>query len=109
MDETILENGEACASCDKQKLAKHARELNLVNRISGQVTGVGNMITQNRYCPDILNQIRAARSALKTLESRVLETHLRTCVTDAFTNSDTKIQDKKMEEILDLFRRYEGE
>lgn len=108
MDDVAANNSEGCASCE-EKSAKHAREMNLVNRISGQVTGVGNMIAQNRYCPDILNQIRAARSALKTLESRVLETHLRTCVAQAFTDTDKKVQAEKMEEILDLFRRYEAE
>lgn len=108
MDDDAAMSYGGCASCE-EKSAKHAREMNLVNRISGQVTGVGKMITQNRYCPDILNQVRAARSALKTLESRVLETHLRTCVAQAFTDPDKEAQEEKMEEILDLFRRYEAE
>lgn len=88
---------------------KHQRELKLVNRINGQVAGIGNMIEQNRYCPDIINQVRAARAALRTLETRILETHLRTCVTEAFSQPDTEVQAQKMQEILDLFRRYDTE
>jgi len=88
---------------------KHQRELKSVNRIKGQVGGIGNMLEQDRYCLDVIAQIRAARAALKTLETRILETHLRTCVIDAFKQPDAGAQDEKIQEILDLFRRYESE
>lgn len=80
-----------------------------MNRIKGQVGGIGNMLEQDRYCLDVIAQIRAARAALKTLETRILETHLRTCVIDSFKQPDADAQDKKIQEILDLFRRYESE
>jgi DNA-binding FrmR family transcriptional regulator len=35
-----------------------------VNRIAGQVNGIGRMIDEDRYCVDILSQISAVRSAL---------------------------------------------
>ena len=88
---------------------KHAREMSLVNRIGGQIEGIGRMIQEGRYCPDILNQIRAARAALRTLESRVLETHLQTCVRESFSAETEKEQDAKIEEILHLFRRYDND
>jgi len=79
----------------------------LVNRIGGQVSGIGKMIEEVRYCPDILNQIRAARSALKTLESRILRTHLHSCVRESFQSGNESDQQKKIEEIVDLFSRYD--
>jgi len=99
----IVKNDCATETC------KHQRELKLVNRIQGQVGGIGNMLEQGRYCLDVINQVRAARAALKTLETRILETHLRTCVSDSFKQSDASVQDEKIQEILDLFRRYESE
>lgn len=100
-----------CPTCQPQAgtPAKHEREIKLLNRVNGQVSGIGRMIEENRYCPDILNQIRAARAALRTLESRVLETHLRTCVKDSFTAGSQQEQNAKIEEILDLFRRYDND
>lgn len=51
-----------------------------VNRISGQVTGVGRMIDEDRYCLDILDQIAAIRSALDSLGVELLANHLESCV-----------------------------
>lgn len=51
-----------------------------VNRISGQVTGIGKMIDEDRYCLDILNQIAAVRAALDALGIEILASHLESCV-----------------------------
>jgi len=65
------------------------------------------MIEDGRYCPDILIQLRAARSALKTIEGNILETHLSHCVQDAMRNGSKKAREKKLEEIKQLFKRFE--
>ncbi|MDE1153600.1 MAG: metal-sensitive transcriptional regulator [Micavibrio sp.] len=103
------EHSSCCAPLADSTNVKHAREMSLVNRVGGQVEGIGRMIQEGRYCPDILNQIRAARAALRTLESRVLETHLHTCVRESFSAETKKEQDVKIEEILHLFRRYDND
>ena len=51
-----------------------------VNRIAGQVAGVGRMVDEDRYCIDILAQIAAARSALDALGVELLTRHLESCV-----------------------------
>lgn len=51
-----------------------------VNRISGQVNGIGKMIDEDRYCLDILDQIAAVRSALDSLGVELLSNHLENCV-----------------------------
>lgn len=51
-----------------------------VNRIAGQVAGIGRMIDDDKYCVDILNQIAAARSALDSLGIKLLSGHLESCV-----------------------------
>lgn len=63
------------------------------------------MIEGNEYCPDILTQTNAARSAIKSLEASILETHLGHCVKDAFTSSNKREANKKIEELMNLFKR----
>jgi DNA-binding FrmR family transcriptional regulator len=62
-------------TADKSKKIK-AR----VNRISGQIGGIGKMIDEDRYCVEILDQIAAARSALDGLGVEILSNHIESCV-----------------------------
>jgi len=83
----------------------HSKELHRINRISGQLEGVKRMISEREYCPKIITQIQAVRAALKSLESVVLEKHLGMCVKDALASKDEKEANRKMEEIMEVFRR----
>jgi len=82
----------------------HKAELAKLNRIAGQIEGVKRMIDDNRYCPEILAQLKAVRSAVRTVEANVLENHLQHCVTDAINTGNTQ---EKIDEIKDLFKRYD--
>lgn len=82
-----------------------------VNRISGQVTGIGKMIDEDRYCLDILNQIAAARAALDALGIEVLTSHLENCVVGQDTPSQhSKAQklsnDELIEEVRTALKRF---
>ncbi len=59
-----------------------------VNRVAGQVAGIGRMVDEDRYCVDILNQISAARSALDALGVELLTRHLEGCVLGHGTGSE---------------------
>lgn len=85
----------------------HSKDLPRLNRASGQLEGVKKMIDEGRYCPDILTQIRAIRSALKSVEANILERHLAGCVTDAMQKGSKKEQEKKLAEIKEIFKRYD--
>jgi CsoR family transcriptional regulator, copper-sensing transcriptional repressor len=85
----------------------HHGELKKLNRISGQIEGIKKMIEEHRYCPDILTQLRAVRSALRAIEANVLETHLQSCVADAMLAGNEKENKKKIEELKDLFKRFD--
>lgn len=77
-----------------------------LNRISGQIEGVKKMITERRYCPEILGQLRAVRSAVNSIEASILETHLDACVNDAFVSGNETQRKKKMAELKELYRKY---
>ncbi|ARN85088.1 metal-sensitive transcriptional regulator [Candidatus Nucleicultrix amoebiphila] len=85
----------------------HDEQLPRLNRIAGQIAGVKKMIQERRYCPDILTQLHAVRSAVRNLEIQILDTHLSHCVTDVFHQNDQAKQKQKIEEIRTLIKRFD--
>ena len=78
---------------------------NRLNRIAGQVRGVAQMIEDDRYCIDVLNQIQAIKSALAKVESQVLKDHAACCVAEAIASGDEDEQREKFEELVDLLEK----
>ena len=95
------------SDCDKNGNPCHTTDLPRVNRISGQMAGVKKMIEEHRYCPDILTQLRAIRSAIKGLEASILERHLNHCIAEGLSAEDPAHIQQKIEELKDLFKRYD--
>lgn len=85
--------------------ADHMALLSRVSRIEGQVRGVKGMIEEGKYCVDILTQIKAARSALKSLELLVLEGHANHCLLNAVRSGSKSETEKKINEIMELIRK----
>lgn len=77
--------------------------LTRIKKIAGQTQGVARMIEEDRDCPEILHTITAIHSALRSLEAKLLEDHVRHCVHDAAT--DPAQLDRRLEEILILYKR----
>lgn len=82
----------------------HSASKKRLNRIKGQLDAVSRMIDEKKYCPDIIQQIRAATSALRGLEAEVLRGHLRGCVKKAFESENAFDMHDKIEEILLLLK-----
>lgn len=76
-----------------------------LSRISGQVKGLGRMIDEERYCPEILQQFVAVRSALRSVERLLLSNHLDRCATRAITEGGRSAEQVR-EEIVELVSRY---
>lgn len=83
----------------------HLENMPRLNRISGQIDGIKKMIEQNRYCPEILIQLRAIRAAVKSIEANILQKHLQHCVAQSFNSSADR--DQKIAELKDLFARFD--
>ena len=81
----------------------HTDQLHNLKRIEGQSRGIRKMIEEEKYCIDILNQIKAVKNALSTVEGKILKTHLQACVRDTLS-SDKKF-DEKVDEILKTLKR----
>ena len=87
--------------CADGKTAK----INRLNRIAGQVRGIAQMVEDERYCIDILNQVQAVKSALARVETQVLKDHAASCVAEAIASGDETDQRAKFEELVELFAK----
>ena len=83
----------------------HESEIKRINRLIGQLEGIKRMIEDKRYCPDILTQTRAVSSALRGLESSILERHLRHWVSDALAAKNQSQINDKVEELMEIFQK----
>ena len=81
----------------------HKEEIPSLKRVEGQVRGIAKMIDEDKYCIDILNQIKAVRNALTSIEGKILRRHMKECVKEAL--NDEKGFDNKVEEILKTLKR----
>ncbi len=81
------------------------RLLNRLSRIEGQVRGVARMVEDDRYCIDVLTQVRAIRAALARVESEMLKDHLATCIEGAIAGGDLDDQRRKASELIELLER----
>lgn len=74
-------------------------------RVEGQVRGLAQMVEQDRYCIDIVTQVRAARAALGKIEQVILSDHLGSCVEAAIVSGDPEQQRAKVAELIDVLGR----
>ncbi len=52
----------------------------LIHNIIGQLSGIDKMIQEGRSCFTVLNQIKAARSAMDSLTSKYVEKEFMSCL-----------------------------
>lgn len=76
---------------DKAKLTARLR------RIEGQVRAIEQMVEDDKYCIDVLTQISAANSALKSVALLLLDDHLGHCVRQAAAEGGS-LADEKLDE-----------
>lgn len=98
---------ECCCSKENKKTIRNEEEkkkiISRLNKISGQINGIKTMVEDNRYCDDILIQLSAVDSAIKSLANLMIEKHLSTCVIDSIKNGNEDV----IKEVIDLFKRFQ--
>ncbi|MEV3982405.1 metal-sensitive transcriptional regulator [Nonomuraea sp. NPDC049758] len=75
-----------------------------LRRIEGQVRGLQRMVEDDKYCIDILTQVSAATSALKSFSLSLLEDHLAHCVAEATSKGGPEAE-AKVKEASDAIAR----
>jgi DNA-binding FrmR family transcriptional regulator len=83
----------------KEQLLKRLR------RIEGQVRGIEGMVTDDRYCIDILTQISAVQAALDKVALGLLDEHAQHCVLGAPEEAKAERTQELMASVARLMRR----
>jgi DNA-binding FrmR family transcriptional regulator len=87
-------------------MTSHEAELVRLRRIEGQVRGIQKMIEEKRYCVDILTQLNSIVGAIKGVEENILERHLKGCVNQSFTKGNKQDRSTKIDEVIDVLRKF---
>jgi DNA-binding FrmR family transcriptional regulator len=85
---------------DKDALIKR------LHRIEGQVRGIERMLTEDRYCIDVITQIAAVQTAMEAVAFKILEEHVNHCVGGALASGDQQLAAEKSREMLDAVHRF---
>ena len=74
---------------------------NRLSTIEGQVKGIVGMVDNDRYCGDILIQMSAIISSLRTLGEKMLDDHLTNCLADELKKNNKDA----IKEVVELFQK----
>jgi DNA-binding FrmR family transcriptional regulator len=64
------------------------------------------MVSEERYCIDILTQIAAVSTALEKVSVKLLEDHVRHCVAGALAAGDADAAGRNSEDLLAAVQRF---
>ena len=89
-------------------MKEKAREkvLARLRKVAGQVEGIQRMVTEDRYCVDVLHQVAAAEGALDKVGHLILASHVDTCVATALKSGKPREQKEKLDELMEVFSRF---
>ena len=88
---------EDMGSNDKDAIVKRLR------RVEGQIKGIQKMVTEEKFCSDILTQVSAARAALNKVGGLILENHMKECLKGYIGNSDG---DEALDNLIETMIKY---
>ena len=75
---------------------------NRLRRVEGQVRGIEAMVEDDRWCPDILQQIAAAQAALDRIALGLAEGHVQHCMAEG---TDSKRRNEMTSELMQALGR----
>ena len=94
-----------CCNKKKERTQEEYKSLiNRLNRIEGQIRGIKGMVENDAYCTDILIQVSAVNSASNSFNKKLLENHIKTCVTDDIIKGKTETVDELVEVLQKLMK-----
>lgn len=80
--------------------------LDRLSRIEGQIKGMKNMIEDERYCLDIVQQVSSTFEALRGVSKVLMRNYLEICATDALQSKRKEKQDQIYNELMDIIYKF---
>lgn len=78
--------------------------MNRLHRIQGQLRGLEQLLENDAYCNELLQQSAAARSALDGFNQELLSNHIHGCVTKGILEGDQQIVDELLKTLRKLMK-----
>ena len=75
--------------------------LNRLSYLEGHCRAIKQMIEDDKYCIDILNQSLAVQKALKQIDMLMMEDHLKTCAIHQIKEGQ---EDKTVQELIGIYK-----
>ncbi|MFC1988794.1 metal-sensitive transcriptional regulator [Chloroflexota bacterium] len=80
--------------------------LTRMKKVEGQAKGIQQMMEEDRYCIDIVQQLTALSSAAEEVALLIMESHIEGCVTDAIREQHGEAHiDELMKTIRKVMKR----
>lgn len=94
-----------CNCRKKHRTEKETKDLTTrLSRIEGQIRGIKNMVEEERYCVEILNQVSAVQAALNSFNKELLANHIHTCVVEDIQAGKVEVVDELCETIKKIMK-----
>jgi CsoR family transcriptional regulator, copper-sensing transcriptional repressor len=74
-----------------------------LRRIEGQARGLQRMVDDERYCIDILTQVKSLKAALDRVALLLLDDHVEHCVADAVRGGDGTDKLRELSQAISRF------
>lgn len=72
--------------------------------VAGHVKSVERMVTDDKYCIDVIKQIKAVQAALTSVSYMVMSRHLDSCVMTAIRGKDPSERERVLKEIMEVYQ-----
>ena len=74
-----------------------------LRRVEGQIKGIQKMVTEEKFCGDVLIQVSAARAALNSVGGLILENYMKDCLKSYL---DGATEEKDLEQLVGTMLQY---
>jgi CsoR family transcriptional regulator, copper-sensing transcriptional repressor len=93
---------------DELKVEMQQNILSRLRKIEGQIRGLQGMVTGGKECEQILTQLRAAQSALKSVGTLLLKSYLMKCYGELGPKPNPAEVFGKLEKTVVLLAKFIG-
>lgn len=85
---------------------REKREKALINlkKANSHIKKIIQMVENDTYCIDIIQQMLAVQGLLRSAQAQTLESHLKTCFKRGMEGKSKKKKEKLIKEILNLIK-----
>jgi len=74
-----------------------------LRRVEGQIKGIQKMVSEEKFCGDILIQVAAARAALNSVGGLILENYMNICLQEYLEGES---EQDALDKLVDIMIKY---